>query len=152
MNSGDWFETPLFFRGLVQPGIPFGGVAPEQPGQVRDPRSVDLDAIESLGESLGRRARHFAPRIGAQEGVDVDARSHQSLGNAPAGKICAAFFQRMRANSSFVSNASRYGSFAKPVSIVRSVPHSNRFAPTLSRQASSIPPSPPLPHQSTQTL
>src|SRR2546427_12255549 len=104
MYSGDGFETPLFFRGLVQPGIPFGGIAPEQPRQVRDPRRVDGDAIESLGEGLGRRPRHFPPRIGAEEGVDVDSRSHQSLGNAPAGKIGEAVCQRSITTSSLWSS------------------------------------------------
>src|ERR1700752_1220747 len=111
------------------------------------PGDIDLGPIERLEERVGRRAGHFAPRIGAEERVAVSP--HQSAGNAPGGKMRAAFFQRIIASSSLPRNDSRYRSLAHPVSIVMSLPHSKRLAPTLSRQASSIPPSTPLPDRST---
>ena len=105
MDDGHGFEPWFAARGLDQPLVPFGRVAPEQTRQVRDPRLVDLDTIERLDQGLRRRARDLAPRIGAEEGVDVDA--HQSAGKAPGGKMRTAFFQRTRASSSLLSSDSR---------------------------------------------
>src|SRR3989442_6363156 len=140
-------EALLRARGLIQPRLAFRRVAPEETGQVRDPRDIDLRAIERAHERLRPRAGDLAPRVRTQERVAVD--SHQSEGKARGGKMRAAFFQRMAAISSLASRVSRYRSFAHPVSIVMSLPHSSRLTPALSTHASSMPPSTPLPERST---
>src|SRR5260370_1252839 len=105
MNARHRPKALVLAGGVVQPGVAFGGVAPEQTGEMRDPRDIDLGALERLEQRIGRCPRDVAPGIGTEEGVAVDA--HQSEGNAPAGKMRAAFFQRTSAISSCESSASR---------------------------------------------
>ena len=105
MHGRDGFETLFLAGGLVQPGIAFGGITPEQTGEMRDPREIDLGALERLHQRVRRRAGHFAPRIRAEKRVAIDP--HQSVGNAPGGKMRAAFFQRTSAISSFERKVSR---------------------------------------------
>src|SRR4029450_8515531 len=100
--------------------------------QVAHPCARKLLAIQHADQRTGIRMRKLTKGIGTDERRHVDGRAHAaSPGNAPAGKIRAAFFQLMASWSAGVRPmTSSAQSLASPVSIVMSAPHTGRTAPT----------------------
>src|SRR5688572_959606 len=135
----------------IQRFITLARITMKRRREMPDPGARNLLTIEYADEGAGVRMRELAIRIRADQGGDIHHRvAHAaSPGKAPGGKSLAAFFHRMASRSSGVTPiTSSAHSFARPVSSVRSAPHTRRPAPTASSAWSSIPRSTPLPDRS----
>jgi len=120
-------------------------------------RALHADAIAPAKESCARVAQ-IAPGTISRAilarlrrlGTPATELAFAIAGKLPAGKMLAALPHRIAVMSSGESPmTSSAHSLARPVSMVRSEPHSIRAAPTAATVRSSIPRSTPLPDRST---
>src|SRR3989442_6660375 len=105
MQVGVWLQRRVGRNGVENRGVPLHGLTPKQARQVAHPRLVDPGARYGAKQTVGRGPGSPPVGVRAEEGVDVD--SHQSAGNAPRGKMRAAFLQRTSSSSGGGSKRSR---------------------------------------------